>query len=250
VVGPGGGRGEKGRPWHWSAGRPFWCDPVRRRPSTGHGSLHAGGNPVLHRPHDRAGWGRPCLSPAGRPTGGDPALRRPQVLRRRRLFLSSTVSAASSPSKRDPPPGKEEKKESQTAPPPAKPAAGNPVPLRRPTDPPATCPWQGSNPAPETWDRLPQTPPCLGGSPDHRGSQVPLKEPVGQPPVGLVRLGETREGVFCNSLLLQSPPVTIRPAGRMGCACERYPPHAWHAGRLVKWPARGCACGRYPLRYH
>jgi hypothetical protein len=125
---------------------------------------------------------------------------------------------------------------SQTAPPPAKPAAGNPVPLRRPTDPPATCLWEGSNPTPETWDRLPQTSPCLGGSPDHRGSQVPLKEPVGQPPVGLVRLGETRAGVFCNRLLLQSPPVTIRPAGRMGCAGERYPltpdtPADWLNGR-------------------
>jgi hypothetical protein len=174
--------------------------------------------------------------PAVRPIGGDPALRRPQVLRRRRLLLSTTVSAVSSPLKRDPPPCERGEKRSQTAPPPAEPAAGNPVPLRRPTDPPATCPWEGSNPAPETWDRLPQTPPCLGGSPDHRGSQVPLKEPVGQPPVGLVQLGETRAGVFCNSLPLQSPPVTIRPAGRMGCACERYPltpdtPADWLNGR-------------------
>lgn len=38
-----------------------------------------------------------------------------------------------------------------------------------------------------------------------------LMEPVGQPPVGLARLGGTRPGAFCNSLPFLSTPVTVRP---------------------------------------
>lgn len=66
VVGPRGDPGREGRPWQWPAGRPFWSDPVRRRP------------PVALGAASRAA----TLSSTVRPSGqawGDPVLRRPAV---------------------------------------------------------------------------------------------------------------------------------------------------------------------------
>ena len=113
---------------------------------------------------------------------------------------------------------KEKKKPHQTAPPPAKPVAGDPDPLRRPTDPPATCPWEGSNPTPETWGRPPQTSPCLEGPPAHRGPRVPLREPVGQSPVGLARLGEDAGRSVLQHSPPRSTPVTVGPCRTDGGA--------------------------------
>ena len=158
----------------------------------------------------QAASGQPCLPPAGRPARGDPVRRRRQMLRRRRRLAGILSTHKSPAAARN---GKEEKKSHPTTPPPppAKTVAGDPVPGRRPTDPAATCLCEGLDPAPETWDHLPQTPLSLGGQPDHRGPRILLMESVGQPPVGLARLGGTRSGAFCNSIPLLSTPVTIRP---------------------------------------
>lgn len=105
VLGPMGNPGREGQPWRWPAGRPFWCDPVRRPPppvTSGLRSPLACGNPVPHRPAVQPGMGRPCLAPAGRPIGGDPALRRPQVLHHRHPLLAITSQLASVTLERSP----------------------------------------------------------------------------------------------------------------------------------------------------
>ena len=104
----------------------------------------------------------------------------------------------------------------QAAPPPAKAAAGDPDPLRRPSDPPATSPREGSNPTPETWNRPPWTLAC---------SEGPLEEPLGQPPVGLV--GCAAGGRACDrySSRCHQPAVRKTPRSNLaeGCACNRCP---------------------------
>ena len=66
VVGPRGDPGRKGQPWQCPAGRPFWSDPVRRRP------------PVALGAASRAATLSSTVRPS-RQAWGDPVLRRPAV---------------------------------------------------------------------------------------------------------------------------------------------------------------------------
>ena len=61
-----GDPGRKGQPWQWPAGRPFWSDPVRRRP------------PVALGAPSRAATLSSTVRPS-RQAWGDPVLRRPAV---------------------------------------------------------------------------------------------------------------------------------------------------------------------------
>ena len=125
-------------------------------------------------------------------------------------------------SARYPPPREEGEKPNRTAPPPPRAAAGNPVPLRRPTVPAATCPWEGSNPTPETWDHLLRPHLTRRVYLTTGGLKVPLKEPVRQPPVGLVRLGRDVGGSVLQQSTSAVPASDDRTCQAEGCVRERY----------------------------
>ena len=131
--------------------------------------------------------------------------------------------------------GKEDKRLHPTTPPPppAKAVAGDPVPGRRPTDPAATCLQDGLNPAPETWDQPPQTPPWIGGPPDHRGSRIPMVEPLW---TAAGRTGTAWRDALGS--VLQQPPSSVHSSDDQT------------ADGRVEWPAGGSAYGRYPSRCH